>query len=119
MQRVINRFGLPAVLVGVGALFAVCISSLILAVGYRNQLTGLRHTIYTRCVQRSAYDDASQQARAAQATYYRALLANLRAHPSPQAAAFNVQLERNVHRVIVGLQAALDNGAPKGCAAYR
>ena len=119
MYRVIRKLSLPVVVVGLVAIFAIAGSSLILAIGYRDQLTGLRHTIYQRCQQRSAYDEAQQGTRVALRRYYAHLLANLRDNPSPQSRRFNARLERDAESVRVSLDRALAVGAPRGCNAYK
>lgn len=116
MQRLLKKMGLPALLIGTGALLALTATALILAVGYHDQVRDLKAVVYTRCMQQSTATDAT---RTAQLRYYQGLLVNLREHPSPQAAAFNAQLTRDLGRVVAELQHALVIGDPRGCAVYR
>lgn len=117
MQRIIRRYSLTAVITAALGLLAVTASALILAVGYRNQLGELRHTIYLRCLQRDAYDRASQDARTAQATYYQRLIVNL--HRNGTDDALTRDLIDSAHDAIDGLHKAVTVGAPQGCTAYR
>lgn len=122
MQRVIRlirHVGLPFMVIAALTLLTVSASSLILAVGYRNQLDDLRHVIYVRCQQQARFDEAQQETRSAQLGYYRHFLTNLAANPSGQRVAFDRQLVTDIHVVIVKLRKALDTGTPRGCSAFK
>lgn len=118
MQRVVRRLGLPAFLVLVVGMLALSTSSLLLAAGYHDQLTGLRHTIYQRCQQRDAYDRASQDTRDALRTWFAR-------HAAQEAT--NRFIDRKLRRervaadqrVTRNLDRVLKVGAPTGCKAYR
>lgn len=114
-----ERHGSALVVAGFIAVIGIAAYFFVQALSWRNQFFELKHTIYTRCQQRDAYDRASQAARAAQRDYYARLLDNLQRHPDPQTARFNAELERSAHQVIARLDDTLDNAAPTGCNAYR
>jgi hypothetical protein len=117
MRRVVARVGLPATVVGITAVLIIAASSLILAVGYRNQLGDLRHTIYTRCQQREATTGRPRTpvARCADGL------------PPMPAEATNPFIDRRLRRqrvaadqhVVQKLDHVLRVGAPTGCQQYR
>lgn len=115
MQRLVRRLGMPAIVTAYLALLCGLAASLILAVGYHDQLTGLKHTILTRCEQRSAYDDRSDAFKRAVEGYYTNLLGNIR-HNSANTA-FYRQLTAQVRLVIVRAHDA--QGHPVNCAVFR
>lgn len=74
MQGVVHHLGRAGAAAAVAAVLLVGVSSLILAVSYRDQVTTLRHTIYLRCLQRSAYDRAAHSLAVADLAEQRALI---------------------------------------------
>jgi hypothetical protein len=115
MQRVLSRFGLPAVVTAIAAVVCIAAAALILAVGYRNQFTDLKHTLYVRCEQRQAYDARSDEFKQALIGYYTDLLVNIRHNAAHDE--FYRRLTVRVHDVIARAEAA--QGRPTGCALYR
>lgn len=118
MHRVLQRTGLPAFIIGTASMLALTMTALILAAGYHDQLGTLKQVIYTRCVQREAYDVASQQARAAQVQYLEDQIAAERTNKFIDDA-LRIARIASAQRAIDGLNRALTVGAPQGCNAYK
>jgi hypothetical protein len=94
MQRVLSRFGLPAVVTAIAAVVCIAAAALILAVGYRNQFTEFKQALIG---------------------YYTDLLVNIRHNAAHDE--FYRRLTVRVHDVIARAEAA--QGRPTGCALYR
>jgi hypothetical protein len=118
MRRVVARVGLPATVVGITAVLIIAASSLILAVGYRNQLGDLRHTIYTRCQQREAYDRASQDTRGALRGWFATNAGQEATNPFIDRRLRRQRVAADQH-VVQKLDHVLRVGAPTGCQQYR
>lgn len=108
----------PITMAALVGLFAMAVTVLILAAGYRNQFVHLKHVIYTRCQQRDTYDRAAQHARGAQRDWFEAQIAEERGNKFIDS---RLRQERiaAAQRAISGLNGALRVGAPSGCAVYK
>jgi hypothetical protein len=109
-------------LFGLFGLAAVLVSSLSLTLDYRSQLISVKSTIYTRCLQRQAYDQSAHEAAAADIQLYQTLLQLLDEQPAPT----TVQGERvsEQYRAAIQLdlqrkQAAVSAGVIGACKVYR
>lgn len=116
-----ERAASPLLMGALIGLFAMAVTVLILAAGYRDQFIHLKHVIYQRCQQRSAYDEASQLARRGQQHLYQQLAALDRDHPvsAPGAAALQAARVTDYEAAIHELRRPLVVGAPRGCSAYK
>lgn len=112
-----ERHAPPLVMGALTALFLMAVTTAILAAGYRNQFFRLRHVIYQQCLQRDAYDRASQQARAAQIRWLEDQVAAERTNRFIDER-LRAQRITSAQRAIDGLNRALSVGAPTGCNAY-
>lgn len=119
MQRVVNRYGLTAVITLIVAVFCIAASSAMLAWTYRDQVHELRHTLFARCEASVTRAEALAVALDALHGYYSDLESNLTANPSPQSRVFNARLIAHVGEVRQRLSEAADLAVPPSCDVYR
>lgn len=115
VARLVKRFSLPALIAFMAGVLAIAASSTLLAWSYRDQVHDLKATLYTRCVDRQAYDARSSAFREAIEGYYTDLLGNIR--DNADATPFYRRLTVRVQDVIAKANAA--QGAPVGCSQYK
>lgn len=117
-KKFLARIGVGSLILGFLSLLIVAVSALVLAIGYRNQLDGFRHTVYQRCLQRDAYDRASQDARNALREWFTSHQAEERTNRFIDGD-LRDQRVRDDDAVISKLEHTLHVGAPTGCAIYK
>lgn len=113
-----ERQGSLGVVLGLVAVICLAAYALAMALGWRSQFYELKHTIYQRCTQREAYDQASQQGRRSMVDLYRTLEAQERSNPFIDER-LRTERRRAYMHAVAGLSGALRTGAPTGCSQYR
>lgn len=109
--------GVIAGLIGVLMLLA---TSLFLTLAYRTQITELQSTIYTRCLERTRYDEANAKAVKASNELYRRILAQVQAAPQqPGMADARAEYVDTLTDAIDITDEAVANGTIGNCQQYR
>jgi hypothetical protein len=117
LHRILQKTGMPAFLIAMGAMLALVVTALLLAVGYRDQVHELKAAVYHRCQQRATYDQTQQAVNRAVLAYYDDLIGNIRANAAHDE--FYRRLTARVQLIRSELRRNLDHGAPVGCSQYR
>lgn len=110
------------VVLGLLSVLCLLIASVGLTLDYRAELRETRQTIYERCLQRQAYDDAAQKARQGQVEFYEALLAisaDLPPSPDPAVQAARERQTAAITEVLNDTEGALEQGVTTPCTVYR
>lgn len=117
-----RRQGSVGVVLGLVALLCLLGSSLGLTLAYRAQLKDLKATIYHRCLQRTAYDQANHDSVAADAELYQQLLDIAKQAPrqtDPRLAALVARQEAVIRLAQQRKAAAAKAGVIGTCQTYR
>lgn len=112
------------VMLGLVGLLCLLLGTLVLTLDYRAQLTSVRQTIYTRCLQRLQYDQAAHDGQVANAKVWASLAQIAQQTPIPADADPRVKalFEREqvaINDAKTASQKAADEGVIGGCQVYR
>lgn len=98
--------------------FIILFGALVLVFSYRAQVADLKHDIYQQCLDRKAYDESSQNARAVARTYWQQQIDNEKTNRFIDES-LRVRRVRGAQSMVDALSDTLGKSVRGGCDAYR